>query len=394
MSFFSPPPGGNPRMYFFLFLLTLGNRIGFQGWTLLYTNFAVQVAGLSAAQNGLVHSIREIPGLLGILIILLLLILKEHRLCALSVFVTGLGTMLTGYFTDFWSIVATSLLMSFGFHYFESLNESLMIQYYSVEQTPLVMGKLRGLSAGGSLLVSVFIFFCTGYFSFKTMFLMAGGACAALAFWSFFIDPTDKTLPVQRRTMIVRRRYWLFYMLTFILGGRRQIFTVFALFLLVQKFGFSVQTVSILFMVNYGINWFLNPLIGRIIVRFGERRLLSLEYLSAIAIFLGYALTDSVYLVAALYILDSITFNFAIAVRTFFQKIADPRDVAPSMALSQTINHMAAVFIPSLGGWLWVTYGYQMPFYLGMGLAATSLCLAQLIDREVRKAAVLRAKAA
>ena len=80
--------------------------------------------------------------------------------------------------------------------------------------------------------------------------------------------------------------------------------------------------------------------------------------------------------------------------RTFFQKIADPRDVAPSMALSQTINHMAAVFIPSLGGWLWVTYGYQMPFYLGMGLAATSLCLAQLIDREVRKAAVLRAKAA
>lgn len=54
MAFLSPTPpqGADPKMYFFLFLLTLGTTIGYQGWTLLYTNFAVESAGLSAADNG------------------------------------------------------------------------------------------------------------------------------------------------------------------------------------------------------------------------------------------------------------------------------------------------------------------------------------------------------
>lgn len=82
----------------------------------------------------------------------------------------------------------------------------------------------------------------------------------------------------------------------------------------------------------------------------------------------------------------SLTFNFAIAVRTFFQKIADPADVAPSMGLAQTINHIAAVLIPPLGGWLWVTFGYQLPFYCGMGLTVISLLLIQFMDKEIAKA--------
>ena len=70
-----PPKGADPRMYFFLFLLTLGTTLGYQGWTLLYTNFAVESAHLSAADNGLVQSLREVPGLLGFLIIPLLLVM-------------------------------------------------------------------------------------------------------------------------------------------------------------------------------------------------------------------------------------------------------------------------------------------------------------------------------
>ena len=121
--------------------------------------------------------------------------------------------------------------------------------------------------------------------------------------------------------MVFRRKYWLFYLLTLFLGARRQIFIVFALFLLVEHFRFSVNTVSVLFMINYAINWFLNPLIGRTINRIGERKLLSIEYSTAILVFTGYATTGSAWVAGVLYVIDYIVFNFSIALPcTFFRR--------------------------------------------------------------------------
>lgn len=380
----TPPKGADPRMYFFLFLLTLGTTLGYQGWTLLYTNFAVENAHLSAADNGLVQSLREVPGLLGFLIIPILLVMKEHRVAAVAALATGLGTALTGFFPSLFPIILTTLLMSFGFHFFEAVNQSLLLQYFDVRTTPLVMGRLRGLAAGGSLAASVFVFFCSGFLPYTSMFLIVGLLCALTGVYGLLLDPTNKDLPVQSKKMVFKRKYWLFYLLTLLLGARRQIFTVFALFLLVEHFSFSVHTISILFMINYAINWFFNPLIGKVINRIGERRLLSIEYSAAIVIFTGYALTESAWVAGVLYILDYIVFNFAIALRTFFQKIAEPQDIAPTMAVAQTINHIAAVFVPVLGGWVWVEFGYQIPFFIGTALTCCSLALVQLIDREIR----------
>lgn len=377
---------GNTRMYLFLFLLTLGSTIGLQGSSLLYTNYAVEVGGFSAADNGLVVALREVPGFLCFLVVPLMLVMREHRLCVLSVLICGVGTAVIGLFSSFWGIAGAVFVMSAGYHFFETINQSLMIQYYDLSCTPLIMGRMRGLAAGGSLAVSLLVFFGSGYLSYETMFALMGAVVVALGAACLFFDPSSPKVTPQKKGMVFCSRYWLFYALTLLMGGRRQIFTVFSLFLLVEKFGFSVRTVAILYMVNYAVNWFFNPLIGRIINRIGERRLLTIEYTSAFFIFLGYAWTDSAYLAGFMYVLDSLTFNFAIAVRTFFQKIADPSDVAPSMGLAQTINHIAAVLIPPLGGWLWVSFGYQLPFYCGMGLTVLSLLRIQFMDREIAKA--------
>ena len=377
---------GNTRMYFFLFLLTLGSTIGLQGSSLLYTNYAVEVGGFSAADNGFVVALREVPGFLCFLVVPLMLIMREHRLCVLSVVVCGVGTAVIGMFSSFWGIAGAVFVMSAGYHFFETINQSLMIQYYDLASTPVIMGRMRGLAAGGSLAVSLLVFFGSGHLSYEAMFALMGAVVVALGAACLFFDPSSPRVAPQKKGMVFCSRYWLFYALTLLMGGRRQIFTVFSLFLLVEKFGFSVRTVAILYMVNYAVNWFFNPLIGRIINRIGERRLLTIEYTSAFFIFLGYAWTDSALLAGIMYVLDSLTFNFAIAVRTFFQKIADPSDVAPSMGLAQTINHIAAVLIPPLGGWLWVTFGYQLPFYCGMGLTVLSLLLIQFMDKEIARA--------
>jgi predicted MFS family arabinose efflux permease len=160
---------------------------------------------------------------------------------------------------------------------------------------------------------------------------------------------------------------------------------VFSMFLLVKVFHFSVQEMTLLFMVNNGINWFLNPLIGRAINAFGERLLCTVEYTGVVAVFLTYAYATSKGMVAAMYIVDYILFNFAVAIRTYFQKIADPGDIAPTTAVGFTINHIAAVFLPALGGYLWMI-DYRIPFLGGAALAVVSLVLAQFIRLPARSA--------
>jgi predicted MFS family arabinose efflux permease len=213
---------------------------------------------------------------------------------------------------------------------------------------------------------------------YKGMFMVIGAAVCCLGGWALFQDPTHDSIPPQRLRMFLKRRYWLYYALTFMSGARRQIFMVFSMFLLVKNFHFSVQEMTLLFLVNNAINWFVNPLIGRAINAFGERLLCSIEYVGVIAVFLTYAYAKSKGTVAAMYIIDYILFNFAVAIRTYFQKIADPQDIAPTSAVGFTINHIAAVFLPALGGYLWMI-DYRIPFQGGAALGAVSLLLAQFI---------------
>jgi MFS family permease len=178
--------------------------------------------------------------------------------------------------------------------------------------------------------------------------------------------------------MVFKNAYWLFYLLTFLPGARRQIFVAFAVFLLVKKFNYSIQEITILFVINNIINYFLSPAVGKAIIRYGERWVLSIEYFSLILVFIAYAYVESKIVVAVLYILDHIFFNFSIAIRTYFQKVADPRDIAPSMAVGFTINHIAAVIMPAIGGILWMV-DYKIPFLFGAGMSFISLIAIQRI---------------
>jgi len=366
------------QMFRFLMVLTICSTVGLQAWLTLFNNFAADRAGLTGREVGMIQSVREIPGFLTFLAIFVIMIIREHRLSALSVLVLGIGLGLTGMFPSYTGIMITTLVMSFGFHYFETTNQSLTLQYFDKLRSPRVFGRLRSIAAASNIAVGIFIYFLTGLLDFTPTYLIIGGIITAAAVWALSRNPTDQDIIPQRKRMIIRRRYWLFYFLTFMSGARRQIFMAFAVFLLVKKFHFTVQEITILFVINNLINYFLSPLIGKGIVRFGERKVLSLEYFSLIFIFLAYATTESKMVVAILYILDHVLFNFAIAIRTYFQKVGDPKDIAPSMAVGFTINHIAAVFLPAIGGLLWMV-DYRIPFVGGAVLSFVSLMAVQKI---------------
>lgn len=367
----------NP-MYLYLVVLTIASTVGLQAWTTLFNNFAVEVARLDGDSIGMIQSIREIPGFLALLVIFVIRFMPEHRLSALSILLLGLGIAATGYFPSFAGLALTTLVMSFGFHYYETTNMSLTLQYFDKHTSPWVFGKLRSISAASSIVVGVFIFFMAAALDFTRMYLIIGGLIMATGLWGFTRRPTSIDIVPQRKRMIFRKRYSLYYFLTFMAGARRQIFIAFSVLLLVQKFGYSVQAVTFLFVLNNAINYFLSPTIGRAIIRFGERKVLSLEYASLIAVFLAYAFTDSKWVAGGLYILDHIFFNFGMAINTFFQKVGDPGDVAPTMAVGFTINHIAAVFLPAIGGYFWIV-DYRIPFIAGAVMALISLTAVQRI---------------
>lgn len=365
-------------IYLFLMVLTISSTIGLQAWRTLFNNFAVEVVNLEGNHIGMIQSIREIPGFLALLVVYMIIIIKEHRLSVLSVFLLGIGVAATGLLPSYAGLILTTLVMSFGFHYYETTNQSLTLQYFDKNTSPWVFGKQRSFAAASNIGVGIFIYFLAPIFNYTIIYLMIGGFIISTGIWGFSQNPADQNIIPQRKKMILRKKYWLFYFLTFIAGARRQIFIAFAVFLMVKKFQFTVQEITVLFMINNFVNYFLSPLIGKSIIRFGERKVLSLEYFSLIFIFIAYAFVQSKMLVAVLYILDHIFFNFAIAIRTYFQKVGDPRDIAPSMAVGFTINHIAAVFLPAIGGLLWMV-DYRIPFIAGAVLSMASLIAVQQI---------------
>lgn len=360
----------------FLLLISIIVPIAFSTWMALLNNFVIEKANFDGADIGLLQSVREIPGFLAFIAVFVLLFIREQRFMLVSLAMLTLGTALTGYFPTLYGLLFTTLLMSTGFHYFETLKQSLSLQWLSKEEAPEMLGKFISVGALASLFTygAIWVSLEQLKLDFKTVYLMAGGLGFVLILVMAFAFPQFKTKVPQNKKLILRKRYWLYYALTFMSGARRQIFTVFAGFLMVEKFGYSAADITLLFLINYVFNFLFAKRIGRFIGVVGERKALMFEYVGLIFVFVGYGLVQTAEWAAALYVVDHLFFALALAIKTYFQKIADPADMASTAGVAFTINHIAAVVIPVTFGVIWLVSPASV-FYIGAGMAAVSLLL-------------------
>ena len=350
--------------------------LSFATWQALLNNFAIERAAFSGAEMGILQSLREIPGFLAFAVVFLLFIFREQTIAYLSLLLLGAGTLITGWFPSIFGLYLTTVLMSLGFHYFETIHSSLCLQWIDKDRTPELLGRVIAVGSFTSIVVFAFIWltFKILDIEFIPVYAIGGGmtlVIAGLCWWAFPWFPVKVR---QNRRMVLRRRYWLYYALTFLSGARRQIFMVFAGFLMVEKFGYSVASISILFLVNAVLNMLFAARIGRIIGEVGERRVLIFEYFGLAIVFTAYAFVNHAGIAAGLYIVDHFFFALAIAIRTYFQKIADPADIAATAGVGFTINHIAAVVLPAFLGFLWLVSPAAV-FLVGTGLAVLSLLL-------------------
>ncbi|HCE4712463.1 TPA: MFS transporter [Vibrio parahaemolyticus] len=360
----------------FLLLISIIVPIAFSTWMALLNNFVIEKANFDGADIGLLQSVREIPGFLAFTAVFVLLFIREQRFMLVSLAMLTLGTALTGYFPTLYGLLFTTLLMSTGFHYFETLKQSLSLQWLSKEEAPEMLGKFISVGALASLFTygAIWILLEQLKFDFKTVYLLAGGVGFVLIIVMVLAFPQFKTAVPQNKKLVLRKRYWLYYALTFMSGARRQIFTVFAGFLMVEKFDYSAADITLLFLINYLFNFLFAKRIGRFIGVVGERKALTFEYVGLIFVFVGYSLVQTAEWAAALYVVDHLFFALALAIKTYFQKIADPADMASTAGVAFTINHIAAVVIPVTFGMIWLVSPSSV-FYIGAGMAAVSLLL-------------------
>ena len=319
-------------------------------------------------------------------VILVIMVVREQVLALSSLILLGVATALTAQFPSLGGLLFVTLLSSIGFHYYETVNQSLQLQWLPKHRAPQMLGVLLAIGSGATLLAYGAIVLTWRAFdlSYDLVYWLAGSFTAIVAAAAWLLYPQFESPHPQVKRMVLRRRYWLYYALQFMSGARRQIFVVFAAFLMVERYGLDVHQVTLLFMVTLAINMVSAPLVGRAVGFFGERAALIFEYAGLTVIFVlyagVYAFDWGVWAAAGLYVANHLFFSLALAIKTYFQKIAAPGDIAPTAAVAFTINHIAAVFLPAALGYLWLT-SPMMVFVMAAGMAAVSLALSTLVPR-------------
>ncbi|MFN7224839.1 MAG: MFS transporter [Paracoccaceae bacterium] len=370
-----------------LFLMAAAMPLAFATWSALLNNFVIEVAGFTGVEIGWLHSVREIPGFLAVGVILVIMVVREQVLALVSLILLGVASAMTAMFPSLGGILTLTLLSSIGFHYFETVNQSLQLQWIDKARAPQVLGWIVAAGSAASLVAYVALVTLWNHLglSYNTVYLVSGGLTAAIAVFALLAYPQFEGPVKQHKSMVLRRRYWLYYALQFMAGARRQIFVVFAAFMMVERFGMAVHEVTALFIINYIANMAAGPFIGTWVARFGERRMMIVQYAGLVGVFLAYggiyAFGWGVVVASALYVLDHVFFTMNLTLKTYFQKIADPADIAPTAAVAFTINHIAAVFLPAALGYLWVVAPGGV-FILAAAMASVSLGLACLVPRD------------
>jgi hypothetical protein len=369
-----------------LFLMAAAMPIAFSTWSALLNNFVIEVADFDGSDIGWLHTVREIPGFLAVGVIVLLMMFREQVLGLVALVMLGVATALTAQFPSMGGILTITMLSSIGFHYYETVNQSLQLQWIDKARAPQTLGWIIAAGSAATFLAYVLIVLTWEAFdlSYSIVYWLSGGLTACIGVFCLLAYPQFESPNPQRKQFVLRKRYWLYYALQFMSGARRQIFVVFAGFMMVEKFGFAVHEVTSLFLITLMANMVSAPLVGKAVAVFGERRALVFEYVGLAVIFFLYGglyfFGWGVVLASALYIFNHIFFSLALALKTYFQKIADPGDIAPTAAVAFTINHIAAVFLPAGLGYLWLA-SPQLVFLAAAGMAIVSLGLALMIPR-------------
>jgi len=345
----------------------------------LNNNFLVTEIGISGFQAGLLEAVRESQGIIALGLLALVAGLVEPRIASLALVLVWVGLSGYSFAPTYGVVMGMSVVWSMGFHVWTPLPSSMTLALAEPGMAGRRLGKVAASGALGSGigLALAFVLTLVGV-PIRPLYILAGAAAAVGAAACFAIPRNIKT---PGPSFVFRRRYSLYYALNFLEGWRKQIAIAFGGFLLVNVYHAPLLVMIGLWGANQAIGYFLSPVIGRMIDRIGERKVLTFYYAFVTCVFVVYAFVRVKYLLFGVYVLDNATFVFATGLTTYVNRIAPKSEHTPTLSMGVAFNHVASVSMPFLGGILWATLGYQWAFLIGIPAAAASIAIVRRLPR-------------
>ena len=351
---------------------------GFAVYGAVFINFITETLAMKALGMGTLETTREIPGLLAVGIAALVARFAESRIAALCLCLSAAGVAATGFVHSYGELVLVTVFWSVFMHQWFTSSSAIPLGLAAGQEGGRHLGRMGGIGAAGTILAFLLVRLLAGhtpypvFFVLAAAFIFAGGVC--------LLPMSGASTTHNRPRLLYRREYRLFYSLTLLEGFRRQIFSTFALFALVQQWHVALPQIDTLMLLNAVASFLVASPVGRLIDRIGERRAMTFYYIAIALTFAGYALVQHVVVLETLWVVDSILFSFGVGITTYLNRIVRPGELMPSLALGQTMNHVAAVIIPIVGGLLWTRFGYHVPFWCGVAAAGLSLLITQAVQ--------------
>lgn len=354
--------------------LTFLFGFGFAVYNGVFQNFLRDSLHATPLQLGGLESLREVPGLLAALTAGTLVSLAESRMAGLGLFITAVGVAASGFVPGYAALVAVSVFWSVGFHLYGVVAPAIVLALARGREGGRHLGRMASIGSTSTLTALGAAWLLSRFapkVPYTAYFLLAGGSIGAAAFLCARLS--HQPAPPRAR-LIARREYALYYLLIFLEGCRRQIFAIFASYVLIAVYGVPLRNMLLLQLVNAALIALTAPAMGRLIDRRGERGPLTFYALGLILVFVGYATTRSREVLYALFLLDNVLFSFTLGFTVYLHRIVRPGEMTPCLAMGTTMNHISAVVVPFSGALLWTHFhNYQYPFWAGVGIAVASL---------------------
>jgi len=354
----------------------------------IFNNFLADTFSLSAKARGWLEFPRELPGLLVVVMAGILWALPVTRLGMVGALILAGGLVGIAVFGDsYWPMVLMMVLASAGVHLLAPVGSSIALDSSNVNNRGWRIGQMRAIGTVGLILGTGFVWLVFDHTSpqYRMGFLLAA-AIAGLGGIIYGLMHIPH-LHHPRGRLVVRRRYWLYYLLEFVFGARKQIFLTFGPWVLIKIYGQPATAIAGLLMTAALIGIVFKPLTGLAIDRFGERAIMVIDglVLSVVCICYGYATRiaepDTARVIACgCYIADNLLFSLGSARVTYLARLTNsPQEITSTLAMGTSINHIASMTLPAVGGVVWVAFGYQRVFLAAAVLAVAIAALSTLV---------------
>lgn len=339
-------------------------------------NFFVETLGLDNKRVLWLEGIRELPGLALMFLAALTMHLPLVKRAVVSVLIMGLGYGLQSAVNSYTGLIAVALTASLGMHGFQPIYPAMGLALSNKDNAGRVMGTIASVGALAAIAGMGIIAASSRLFEALSLraYYVAGAALIVISALLLAKLPSKlgATETIQPR-LLLHRRYWLYYVLTFFEGSRKHVLGTFGTLILVQQFGWKVSHISLLLLISAIINLVSGPMLGYLVDRLGEKVVLAFAYLGLVLCCVGFATIESPMLLAGLLLIIRLLLVLNLGLPTYVNRIAPPEELNPTLSAGVSINHVSSVAMPLISGILLPVIGYGGVFLMTGGLVALSI---------------------